>query len=106
MPPFRSHIDVKVPEVFQLFCYKVAILASKDTVDTNTLKTAFQRIFQKKDKAPAKKKQEAKATNATPNVSNGASMPMKGAKKGSSGVGPLIVDPLPQTTPKKMKQTV
>ncbi len=105
MCPFRSHISNKVPEIMQLFCRKMAILASKDTVDSNSLKSSFQRIFQNK-KEKGNNKSATDCAKKSEKAQNGATSTTTQSKAKTSGVGPLIIDPVPDTPQKKMKQTV
>ncbi len=109
---FRSHIVNKVPDTFQLFCQKLAMLASRGKADFNSLKTSFQRVFQKKQdttkKGSGNKKTPASAP--VPHEKGDQDGPkvttISEHKKALSGVGPLIVEPPSDAPPKKLKQTV
>ncbi len=85
----------------QLFCTKIAILASGDKADSTSLRISFQRVFQKKEVGK-------KGASSTKTQTEGPKVTSLQSKTGkvSSGVGPLIVEPPTNTPPKKMKQTV
>ena len=112
MCPFRSHIPdaMKVPEVFQTFCIKVAQLACRDSVDFGSIRSSFQRVYQKKQeykKGSDSKPPKTPISSTNNRAKEGKETVDKKRKTPfSGGVGPLVVDPPSSQPPKKMKQTV